>query len=306
MVSTGGWGIEPGRAPGPPGRGRIARGTIRPMSRRATPHPLDRRPLLIGMLHLPPLPGAPSWVPPATRERSGLPAWAAHAVKDAETLVAAGFDAVMMENFGDAPFFKERVPPETIASMSVAACAVRRALPAHVAIGVNVLRNDASAAVAIAGAAGLDYIRVNILSGAAVTDQGVIEGRAAEVLRLRARLAPEVRILADVRVKHARPLAARPLEEEVGDLVRRGGADAVIVSGVSTGAGVDEEELAAVSRAAGGTPVLIGSGATAANIASLLTHCQGAIVGTSIKRAGRTTARVDARRAASFIRSAGI
>jgi len=160
------------------------------------------------------------------------------------------------------------------------------------------------AAMAVAAAAGLDFIRVNVLSGAVATDQGVIEGRAADLLRLRARLAPSVRIFADVRVKHARPLAPRPLQQEVHDLVQRGGADAVIVSGEGTGLHVDPEELEQVRAAAGDAPVLIGSGAATENIARLLAFADGAIVGTSIKRGQRTTAPVDRRRAETFLRAA--
>lgn len=262
-----------------------------------------RRPLLIGMVHLPPLPGAPDWQPPV-RGRGKPPAWAARAEEDARILADAGFDGVIVENFGDAPFYKTQVPPETTAALAVACAAVRAALPRAVAVGVNVLRNDACAALGIAAAAGLDLVRVNVLAGAAVTDQGVIEGRAAEVLRTRAALCPQVAIVADLRVKHARPLVARPLVEEARELTGRAGADAVIVSGVATGAGVDAEALAAARGALGDHPLLVGSGATARSVAGLLAHADGVIVGTAIKRGGRTTARVDPKRAAAFVRAA--
>jgi membrane complex biogenesis BtpA family protein len=264
-------------------------------------NPLEKRPLLIGMVHLRPLPGAPAARP---SRRAAQPDWVRQAVRDAETLAAAGFGAILVENYGDAPFFKDRVPPETIAALARACAAVRDALPGRIAVGVNVLRNDALAAIAVAAAAGLDFIRVNVLNGSVATDQGVIEGRAAEVVRMRAALAPDVRIFADVRVKHARPLAPRPLEQEVHDLVHRGGADAVIVSGERTGLHVDLDELAEVQRAAGDALVLIGSGASAQNVARLLEGADGAIVGTSLKRGGKTTAPVDARRAAAFVRAA--
>jgi len=267
----------------------------------AAHNPLLKRPLLVGMVHLPPLPGSPGW---SGDDGRGLPGWVKRAVRDAETLVAAGFDALLVENFGDAPFFKDDVPAETVAALTRAASAVRSVAPARISVGVNVLRNDACAALAVATAAGLDFIRVNVLSGSVATDQGLVEGRAAEVLRLRARLAPAVRILADVRVKHARPVAPRPLAEEVGDLVTRAGADAVIVSGERTGAGVDPEELAVVRKAAGRAPVLLGSGATARSVGELLRLADGVIVGTALKRGGRTTAPVDAKRAAAFVRAA--
>ena len=266
----------------------------------ASRNPLQNRPLLVGMVHLAPLPGAPD-AAPAGRERT--PAWVRAALRDATTLVEAGFRAVLVENYGDAPFFKDAVPPHTIAALTRACAAVREALPPSIAIGVNVLRNDALGAMAVAAAAGLDFIRVNVLSGAVATDQGVIEGRAAELLRLRAALAPHVRIFADVRVKHARPLAPRPLEQEVHDLVHRGGADAVIVSGERTGLHVDPHELDEVRRAAGDALVLIGSGASARNVARLLEGADGAIVGTSLKRGGVTTAPVDRRRAVAFVKA---
>ena len=258
---------------------------------------LDNPPILIGVVHLAALPGAPGF-------GGSMATLTTAAVQDARALAEAGFPAVIVENFGDVPFHKERVPPETIAAMATVARAVREVLPPHVEVGINVLRNDARAAVAIAAVADLAFIRVNVLSGAAVTDQGVIEGRAAEVLRDRERLAPGLRILADVRVKHAAPLAPRPLEEEVQDLVGRGGADAVIVSGTRTGAPADMAELEAVVAAAGATPVLLGSGTSAETIGRLLQVAQGAIVGSSLKHEGDTHAAIDPARATAYILAA--
>jgi membrane complex biogenesis BtpA family protein len=258
---------------------------------------LDKRPLLIGVVHLQALPGAPGF-----GGRMGAVTNAA--VADARALCGAGFDAVLVENFGDAPFHKDQVPPETIAAMATVLGAVREAVPASLALGVNVLRNDARAALAVAAAAELAFIRVNVLSGAAVTDQGVVEGRAADVLRDRQRLAPRVAILADVRVKHAAPLAPRPIEDEVHDLVTRGGADAVIVSGRRTGQATDRAELAAVRAAAGETPVLLGSGTTPGNIGGYLSGADGAIVGSSLKIGGDVRAAVDPTRAQAYVQAA--
>ena len=120
---------------------------------------------------------------------------------------------VLVENFGDAPFVKDVAANVTIAAMTACAIAAREAAP-HVALGINVLRNDVGAALAIAAATGATFVRVNVLSGARLTDQGVIEGRAAEVMRLRAAIAPGVRVFADVDVKHSAPLAPRLLVSE--------------------------------------------------------------------------------------------
>ncbi len=221
-------------------------------------------------------------------------------MRDATRLAEAGFDGVVVENLGDAPYFGDDVPDVTVASLAVAAYEVRRALPRGALLGVNVLRNDALAALAIAAVADADLIRVNVLTGAMVTDQGLLQGRAAEVVRERRTLAPQARILADVRVKHAVPLAERPLADEVADLVERGGADALVVSGPRTGEPVDIERLRAVAAAASGRPVLIGSGATAATVRDLLVHADGVIVGTALKRRHH----LDPERVAAFVAAA--
>lgn len=222
------------------------------------------------------------------------------ALVDAAALASGGVDAIMVENFGDVPFRRDEVEPQTIAAMTLAIGEIRRAVP--VPIGVNVLRNDARGALAIAAVVGASMIRVNVHTGAMLTDQGIIEGRAAETLTLRARLGVDVKILADIAVKHARPLAEFPIEEAAADAVERGLADALIVTGSRTGAGVDFERLARV-RAAVGVPVLAGSGVTADSIDALRPACDGVIVGSWLKLGGRVAAPVDAARVARLVTS---
>jgi hypothetical protein len=249
---------------------------------------------VIGMVHCRALPGAPGW-------EGDLAAVVAAALADARALAAGGVGALMLENYHDIPFFPREVPAETTAALTRVAVVLRDACP-DLPLGINVLRNDAHAALAVAAAVGAAFVRVNVLVGAAVTDQGLIEGRAAEVLRLRRQLAPDVGILADVRVKHAAPLAPRPLEDEAADLRRRGGADALIVSGAATGAAADPEQLHTVRLAEPDAPLLVGSGLTARNAAHYAPHCDGCIVGTSLQVAGTDgRRRIDAGRAAAFI-----
>lgn len=250
---------------------------------------------LIGMVHLGPLPGSPGFT-------GDFPSLLDAAVQDAATLADAGFDAVMIENFGDVPFFGDDVPKVTVAAMTRAATEIRRAVT--VPLGVNVLRNDALAALAIASACEADFIRVNVLSGEMHTDQGTLTGRAAELSRARAVLCPQVMVFADVFVKHAVPPAGLTIAQAAADTFLRAGADALIVSGAATGAGTDTARLAEVRAAVPDAELLVGSGASAATIARLLEHADGAIVGTAIKEDGQTTAPVDPNRAAEFVRAA--
>ena len=158
----------------------------------------QERRTLIGVVHLKPLPGAPGY-------EGSMGAVLEAAALDASRLAEGGADAIIVENFGDTPFFADAVPSETIAAMTIAVERVRRSA-AELEVGVNVLRNDARGALGVCAATGASFLRVNVLCGAAATDQGVITGEAAALLRERARVAPEVKIFADVHVKHATPI----------------------------------------------------------------------------------------------------
>lgn len=250
------------------------------------------RPCLIGAVHLAALPGAPR----ARATVGGTDPLAdclAAAVRDARTLVENGCDALIVENFGDVPFHPTHVPPETIAALARAVAAVI-GVAAGRPVGVNVLRNDARAAIGVCAATGAAFVRVNVHAGAAVTDQGIVEGRAFETLRERARLAPDVAILADAHVKHATPLSRETLAECVEDLVLRALCDGVIVSGAATGRPPTTQSVREAQAAARGVPVLIGSGLAEDNARALLEHASGAIVGTSLKVDGLVSNPVEA------------
>jgi membrane complex biogenesis BtpA family protein len=225
------------------------------------------------------------------------------AVDAATTLAGAGFPSLMVENFGDAPFRADTSDPETIAAITLAVGAVLQetGLP----VGVNVLRNDALSALAIAAVTGAGFIRVNVLTGVMYTDQGPIVGRADALARRRSWLAPDVEVWADVMVKHATPPPGLGIEQAVEDTVLRGGADAVIVSGSGTGVAPDTDQ-AARARAVlpKGTRLVIGSGAGADNLGTLAQVADTVIVGSSLKVDGVATERLDKRRVAAFLETA--
>lgn len=254
---------------------------------------IKKRPVVIGMLHLPALPGSPGFAGDMSTIRKAL-------VADAKALTQGGVDALMMENFGDVPFSAGRVGAETVAAMTALACDVKRA--SDLPLGINVLRNDGESALAIAVACGASFIRVNVLSGARVTDQGVIQGIAHDLMRLRRNLdAGHIAVMADVDVKHSAALAARELVDEVEDTVKRGLADAVIVSGAGTGKKADPAKVAKVAAAAGNAPVFLGSGVTADNVKDYRKSATGFIVGTTFKRDGAVLGPVDVKRVKAFM-----
>lgn len=250
---------------------------------------------IIGVIHLLPLPGSPRW-------DGQMETVLQRAEQEAVALATGGVHGIIIENFFDAPFTKSRVDTATACALTMVASRVMAvcSLP----IGINVLRNDGHSALAIAATVGARFIRVNVYTGAMLTDQGLIEGQAHELLLYRRQLgaAKNIRILADVLVKHAEPLSATSNIKQIAkDTVLRGLADGVIVSGIATGAGPNLEDVKAVRDALPSTPLLIGSGTTKDNINSLLAIADGVIVGSTLKRQGILENPVDVERIRSLV-----
>jgi len=256
----------------------------------------QRAKLLLGVVHLKALPGSPGW-------RGDLDAVIEHAIADARAYERGGAHGLFIENFCDAPFTKGDVPPETVAAMAVAGRAVAEAV--KIPTGFNVLRNDACSALALCAACNGSFIRVNVLTGAMLTDQGMIEGNAYEVMRCRAQLCPGVQVFADVHVKHAVPLGDWSLEDAARDTLERGLADALIVSGQGTGLPTDPGDVERVRRVLPSAKILLGSGVNLKNISTYLPLADGFIVGTSLKIGGKLSNPVDPKRVAALARALG-
>lgn len=228
------------------------------------------------------------------------------AVRDALSLAEGGTDAIFVENYGDTPFYPEQVPAETVAALTAIVLEIRRNV--KIEVGINVLRNDAAAALGICAATGAGFVRVNVHTGAMLTDQGWIAGKAHETLRLRTGLGVQASILADVFVKHATPPAGLTIEDAALDTWERGHADALIVTGAGTGRPTGVDDVRRIRNAIPDAQILIGSGTTTDNARGLLEHADGAIVGSSLKEAGDVARPVDVdrvRRMAEVFAAAG-
>jgi hypothetical protein len=223
------------------------------------------------------------------------------AVNDSRAYERGGAHALFIENFGDVPFTRGSVAPETIAAMTAAGRAIRQAV--KLPIGFNVLRNDARAALALCAVCGGTFIRVNVHTGAMLTDQGLIEGNAYDTLRYRRRICPSAQIFADVHVKHAVPLGNWTIEDAARDTVERGLADALIVSGAGTGFATDLADVERVRRTCPATKVLLGSGVAYENIRDYLPVADGFIVASSLKLNGKLSNPVDVKRVAALVRA---
>lgn len=237
---------------------------------------------LIGVVHLPPLPGYPGC--------PGINALIDHALADLAALEQADFAGILIENENDRPH-RVLAEPETIAAMTrIVAAAVREAK--RVVVGAEILLNDPRASLAVAKAAGARFIRTDYFVDRMAREEygGEMRIDPRALLQYRDQIeAREVLVLADVQVKYARMIEPRPLAESVRE-ARAARADGIIVTGTETGDAPQERHLLEAREAAGEAPVLIGSGLDARNAARILPYVTGAIVGTGIMTNGKLDA----------------
>lgn len=248
---------------------------------------------VIAMIHVGALPGTPA-------NARSLRELEAQAVKEARLYRDAGVDGLMIENMHDTPYLRGSVGPEIVAAMTIVGRAVKEA--AQLPCGVQVLAAANREALAVALAAGLEFIRVEGFTFAHVADEGIIQSSAAELLRYRRAIGAErVQVWADVKKKHSsHAITADVSVGETAHAVEFMRGDAVIVTGAVTGDAPQPDDVREVQRSTR-LPVYLGSGVTAANVAGFLGDADGFIVGSEFKTGGHWSGAVDAKRVKRFM-----
>lgn len=250
---------------------------------------------IIGMAHLPSLPGAPLY-----DAAGGMLAVRDWVRRDLEALQTGGIHAVMFCNENDRPYRLD-ADAAAIAGLTDVVASLRGEL--SVPFGVDVLW-DPRATLAVAAATGAAFCR-EIFAGAFAGDFGLWVRSAGDAFRYRREIgAEQVRLLFNINAEFAAPLAPRPLAEVARSIVFSSSPDALCVSGPITGQPVDASGLAEVADAvtASGVPVLVNTGFRASQAAALLQHADGAVVGSSLKVDGITWNRVDVSRVRELMR----
>lgn len=257
---------------------------------------------VLGMIHLDALPGTPYHAGEGAPSADRI---VEKAAAEAEILLRTGFDGAIIENMHDRPYIQPPHGPETVAVMTRAALAVRQAAP-KLRLGVQVLSCGTKEALAIALASGASFIRAENFVFAHVADEGLLAtADAGPLLRYRQSIgAGRVAVLCDIKKKHASHAITADLSiTQAAEGAEMFGADGLIVTGQATGKPTSTADLEAV-RAATDLPVLVGSGATPAQLLSLFLHADAVIVGSWIKQDGLWSNPLDAGRCGEFIKAA--
>jgi membrane complex biogenesis BtpA family protein len=216
----------------------------------------------------------------------------ASARNEAKLYRESGVDGVIIENMHDVPYLRGEVGPEIVAAITVIAVEVKH--ECRLPVGVQVLAGANIEAMAVAHAAGLEFIRAEGYAYAHVADEGLIQASAAKLLRFRKMIgATRVQVWADVKKKHAaHAITADVSLGETAETVEFMGADCVIVTGSATGkppAVADVQEAKSHCR----LPVFLGSGITETNIAEFYDRADGFIIGSAFKVDGLWSNTID-------------
>jgi membrane complex biogenesis BtpA family protein len=256
---------------------------------------MDTKPI-IGMIHVGALPGTP-------HQRLPVAEIVAQAQAEARLYREAGLRSLMIENMHDVPYLRGGVGPEIVAAMTMVAQALRAEHDGL--LGLQILAAADTEAVAVAHAAGLNFIRAECFSFAHIGDEGIMESNAAKLLRYRRAIgAANVQVWADIKKKHSSHSWTADLS--IGDVAEAAefmGADAIIVTGASTGKAPSVADVQGAKHRAK-IPVLVGSGVASENAAEFLAAADGAIIGSHFKRDGRWSEAVDPARVRAFLQAA--
>jgi len=248
---------------------------------------------IIGMIHVGALPGTPA-------NTQSVGAIVAQAVAEARLYREVGVDGIGIENMHDVPYLRGRVGPEIVAAMTLVGQAVKA--ESGLPVGIQILAGANVEALAVAQAAGLDFIRAEGYVFAHIADEGLLQSSAAELLRYRRQIGAEhVQVWADVKKKHAAHAITADVSvsamAEAAEFMR---ADAVIVTGAVTGDPpllADVREVKARCR----LPVVLGSGVDVNNLAAFYPEAEAFIIGSHFKVDGHWANPVDARRVEAFM-----
>jgi len=252
---------------------------------------------IIGMVHLPPLPGSPGYRGEPLREIVRF------ALREAEALCEGGVDAILVENFHDYPYPIGKVPTSTLIAMAAVAYRVRETV--DIPVGVNLLFNDAEDELYLAWCLELDFIRVEGFVDLLLSDMGPLLPAAPDLMRLRGILGAEgVAILADVQGKYTYALPSRDVTDSARDALERGLADAVVLTGARTGQTAPLELVRRLKEEFPEARVLLGSGVTPESVPELLAVADGAIVGSYFKQGGNVHNPVDPKRVKELMAAA--
>jgi membrane complex biogenesis BtpA family protein len=239
---------------------------------------LDNRKVVIGLVHLLPLPGTPFY------EEGNVEKALDKAVADTTALYQGGAQGCLVQTVDRIYPVGEEVDYARMAAMSTIVQAVSEATGPEFQIGVQILWNALKASLAVAKVCGGSFLRCNAFVGATMTPSGVAQSDPVGFQKYRAQLGTQdIKLIAEVDGTHFRWMGGKPTAE-VARLALAAGAHAVEV------AHPDEETnmrmVRDVKEAMPDLPVILGGHTNHENVARRLAAADGVFVGSCFETDG--------------------
>lgn len=247
---------------------------------------------IIGLLHLPPLPGDPFYPEGGTMEHV-----IENARRDLLALQAGGVDGVLITNEFSVPYQK-KVDAVTIAAMAMVVGALKADF--RIPYGVEAIY-DGDATIEVCAATDAAFTRC-LFTGAWAGDLGLIDRDVSKTLRMKRALGLyDLKLFHFVTSEGEVYLNDRTTEEISKSLLFNCRPDAFVVGGSASGENPGAERIGKIQAIAPEVPVFCGTGCRLENVEEILQAGQGAFVGTTLKADGKIENPIDADRVKVFM-----
>ena len=235
------------------------------------------RKLVIGMVHLLPLPGNPAY----RGDRETIEKWA---IEDAHTLIDSGVDAIMVENFNDGPQYSTEIPLSSYSLMLSIVAKIRDfcKLP----LGVNIEMNAFEQEWMMAYATHADFTRIEAFVDNRAGSFGFIEAASTPLAQLMKDYPSDTALLTDVRTAETYGCPEVPINE-LAQNARNHDSSAVIVTENDHGNHVTVDGVKSMREVMGDFPIIVGAGVHPDNVLDYLKFADGVIVGRGFQKGDR-------------------
>lgn len=236
---------------------------------------LNGKKLVIGLVHLLPMPGTPLY------EEGNLEKMTEKAIRDCKALVNGGADGGLIQTVDVFYPSTDDTDYARVAAISMIAGRVRAELGPDFKMGVQIMWNCITPSLAACKATGADFTRVTALAAATDSPYGRTEPNPLKIAEYRNKIyARNIGMLSEISGYHFKGEYDKARIQTLAATSMRLGANAIEV--MNKDAAMNERLVKDVKEV-GNIPVILGGGTTVDNCKERLRYADGALVGAAFE-----------------------
>ncbi len=233
---------------------------------------LGNKKIVIGLVHLKPLPGTPYY------EEGGFEESMEKALADVQALSGGGADGCLIQTVDRVYPAGDEADYARVAAISLITHEVKKAVGADFIIGVQLMWNGITPSLAVAKVCGAAFTRCTALIGTTASPFGLVEANPHKVQQYRRQIgAQDVAMIAEIEGYHAKWLGGEvPLTYKV-QMAKMAGADAVEVMHADEEA--NNRMVYDIKKAFPSMPVVLGGKTNLENVSRRMKNADAVLVG---------------------------